>query len=354
MKIIRLTTFLDFGGIERKMENLSFWQDEHEWVFVAIHKTGAAGDVIEQNGKRVICLGLTYKIPNLKTIWNLYKLFKLEKPDVIHSAGAEANFHALIAAHLAGIKIKVAEEIGIPIHSKKARFLFKYIYNLADFVIGESEIVVKNLEANYSVPKTKLKKIYNFINAPTLKPFNKSSNEEFTIISVSRLAEKKNFDLALNVIQKLLLGGLKLKYLIIGEGPERVKLENKVKELQISDHVSFMGFKADPKPFLQQADLFLLTSNHEGFSNSLLEAMYYKTPSLSTRVGGSEDIIVDNLNGWLIEINDERGLYDAIIHIMSLPLSNLMEVADHAHKSVIDNFTLKHHMLQTYKLYEYA
>lgn len=92
MKIIHLTTFLDFGGIERKKENISSWKDDNEWIFVAINKGGVAEEKIKANCKNVICLGLPYKIPALKTILALSKVFRELKPDVIHASGAEASF----------------------------------------------------------------------------------------------------------------------------------------------------------------------------------------------------------------------------------------------------------------------
>ena len=80
MKIIRLSTFLDFGGIETKMVNLSHYNDtENEWIFAAIGKGGVAEERILKNNKRTTILNLNYKIPSLKTIWQLYIYLKKEK-----------------------------------------------------------------------------------------------------------------------------------------------------------------------------------------------------------------------------------------------------------------------------------
>ena len=125
MKIIRLSTFLDFGGIESKMVNLSTYKDvENDWVFVAINKGGVAAKKIAENGKRVVCLNLGYRIPDLITVFKLFLFLRKEKPDVLHTSGAEANFFGFLAGKMAGTKNIVTEEIGIPHHSQKAKKIF--------------------------------------------------------------------------------------------------------------------------------------------------------------------------------------------------------------------------------------
>lgn len=352
MKIIRLTTFLDYGGIERKMENLSTWEDKNEWIFVCLNKGGAAENAIRSNGKKVICLELPYRIPQFKTIYSLYKIFKKEKPDVVHTAGSEANFHGMIAAKLAGVPCRIYEEIGIPVHSNKAHFVFQQIIKLADFITGESEAVIKNLISKFDIPKSKIKTIHNFVK-PGSTPQNKSflKNSYFTIVSVSRLEPVKNFEMALNVVRRLVSNNMPVKYLIVGDGTLRSKLETLVAEFHIKDHVEFLGFKPNPEKYLANADLFLLTSNHEGFSNSLLEAMYHKVPSLSTRVGGSEEMIVDGHNGWLVDVNNEEELYNKLVNILTLSETELAAIAYEGNKTVSDRFVLEKHMAETYRLY---
>ena len=102
MKILRISTFLDYGGIETKMVNLSSIEDKNnDWIYCSLGKGGRAEENILRNGKRAICLKLPHKIPNITTIFKLYKFIKSEGPDVVHTSGEEANFHGVIAAKMA-------------------------------------------------------------------------------------------------------------------------------------------------------------------------------------------------------------------------------------------------------------
>lgn len=346
-------TFLDFGGIERKMEKLSVTADEHQWIFVALNRGGLAERRIIENGKRAVCLNLPYSIPNLCTLYTLYKFMVKEAPDVLHAAGAEAIFFGVLAAKLAGVKTIIAEEIGIPKHSKIAKFIFKYIYGLASYVTGESQSVIDHLSREYQLHQDRLKKIPNFIGTLPLMSCDRAREKSgiFTIISVARLEPVKNIELALRAIKRIINDSYNVKYLILGEGSQRSNLESLAKRLGIADRVEFTGLKADPIPYLLTSNLFLLTSNSEGFSNSLLEAMYYQVPSISTKVGGAEDIIIDRHNGWLVNVNDEKQLYDKLIYILSMSKDQLFEIGKTGSRIVIDKYTLENHLNQTYKIY---
>src|SRR5690606_37981292 len=98
---------------------------------------------------------------------------------------------------------------------------------------------------------------------------------------------------------------MNVKLSIAGSGQSETLLNQKVKDLGLENEVEFLGFINDPYPYLANADLYILNSHSEGFSNSLVEAMYSKTPSLSTAVGAAPEIIEDGVNGFLTPANDE-------------------------------------------------
>ena len=76
MKIIRLCTLLNFGGLEQRLVTISKVEDEHEWVFCALGTGGAAAEQIEKNGKKVVVLDATYTIPSLASIRRLVEFFE--------------------------------------------------------------------------------------------------------------------------------------------------------------------------------------------------------------------------------------------------------------------------------------
>jgi glycosyltransferase involved in cell wall biosynthesis len=353
MRIIRLSTFLDYGGIESKMVNLSTYSDENEWWFCAIGKGGDAEKKIEKNNKIVKCLKLSVKIPSFISIVRLYLYFKKHKPHVVHSSGAEANFHGAIAARLAGIKIIVSEEIGIPNHTWKAILLFKWIYNMSDFVVGESQTVMNYLKENYNIREDKLKVISNFTLFSDLeKQEPKSVTEPFTIVSISRLEPVKNIEGVIKVVHLLKQKQFKIKYIIVGDGRSRNSIQNLIKDLNLQDEIKLVGYQNDPKKFLTQADLYVLNSLTEGFSNSLLEAMYSKIPSISTDVGAAKEMIEDGISGWIVKTDNEMELFEKIKSVIQSEKSTRIQIGSNGHNHVVKTYSLESHVQSLLKLYK--
>lgn len=356
MKILRLSTFLDFGGVETRLANVSHVQDDNEWVFVCLHREGKAADLIRASKKKVINLHAKPSIYSFFTLLRVYKMLKKEKPDVIHTSGAEANFHGILAAKLAGVSRIIGEEIGTPNHSKKAQLIFSFVYRFADFVIGNSQAVLDVVHQLDNVPKRKLVQIDNPILFKDLSAYvrNKPS-DEFQMLMISRLEPVKNIEGMINVLKQLKnKTDLNLRLIIAGSGQSESALKQQVKDLDLEDHVTFLGFTNDPYPYLVNADLYILNSHSEGFSNSLVEAMYSKTPSLSTAVGAAPEIMDDGSNGFLTPANDEEALYEKIKAIIALPKEKLQEIGVAGHEKIVKNFSLENHVNALMKIYTHS
>jgi glycosyltransferase involved in cell wall biosynthesis len=130
---------------------------------------------------------------------------------------------------------------------------------------------------------------------------------ERTVICVARLGYAKGVDVLLHAWKRMMSTSsewqtpLKPRLRLAGDGELRPQLERIVAELNIQDSVEFLGSRSDIVDLLQQSWGFVLPSRCEGMPNALLEAMACGLPCIATRVSGSEDIIVDGLNGILIE-----------------------------------------------------
>ena len=127
------------------------------------------------------------------------------------------------------------------------------------------------------------------------------------IICVARLEYSKGIDVLLHAWKRLMLtttewdAQLKPRLLLVGEGVLKPQLERMAVELNIQDSVEFLGLRSDVVGLLPQSWGFVLPSRGEGMSNALLEAMACGLPCIATRVSGSEDIIADGINGFLVE-----------------------------------------------------
>lgn len=351
MKILRLSTFLDFGGVETRLANVSHIQDKNEWVFVTLNKEGKAAKIISENRKRIINLQTKPSIYSLKTFFKVYQTLKKEKPDVIHTSGAEANFHGILAARLAKVPIIIGEEIGIPKHSKKAQLIFSKVYAFADFVVGNSKAVLDVVHQLDKVPQKKLIKIDNPILFKPLLEKTENQHGLFRILMFSRLEPVKNIEGVLNILAQLVKENQNIHLTIAGSGTSESSLKEKVESLHLVDYVDFLGFINDPYPYLSNADLYVLNSFSEGFSNSLVEAMYSKTPSLSTAVGAAPEIIQDGINGFITESDNEPALYEKIKIIISLSPEKRKKIGEQGYQTVVNTFSLDRHIGELMKIY---
>ena len=107
------------------------------------------------------------------------------------------------------------------------------------------------------------------------------------------------------------------KLIILGEGPEREQIEQKISELDLNDHVWLPGFVPNPWAWMKQADIYVSTSYYEGFHLTIAEAMACGTVPVVTDCDfGPREIINDGVNGRLLPVGDVNTMTDTIIKLL--------------------------------------
>ncbi|WP_310558781.1 glycosyltransferase [Flavobacterium sp.] len=351
MKIIRLTTLLDFGGQERKY--IIFVEDgskalKNDYFFAALGHGGYAEKYILEKGFQVKIFDSKPQVSNVKNIWLLYKWFKAINPDIVHTAAAEANFHGIIAAKLAGVKVIIAEEIGLPKHSKKAKIIFKYLYKLTNKVICVSEAVKNFLIDSREIKNQKGIVIYNPASEP--KTTKRVLSNEFTIVTVGRLEIVKNHQLLIRAFSQL--NDLSTKLILVGDGRERGNLEQLIASLHLENRVTITGFVSNPEHFLAQAHLFVLPSLSEGFGIAVVEAMLQAVPCLCSNVGGIPEFISEKETGWLFNPNHEEELVTKINGLIATPYGDLQVIGNKGKNFVNNRFTSQKYRYNLENLYQ--
>ncbi|MBA5628935.1 glycosyltransferase [Moheibacter lacus] len=349
MKILRLTTLLDFGGQEKQY--LSFTEKaellKNDYVFAAIGFGGNAEKVLKERGFEVHVLNRNFSIKNIFNIWTVYKLIKKVKPDVVHTAAAEANFHGIIAAKLAGVKTIIGEEIGIPNHSSIAQKVFRWVYRLANQVIGVSQSVKNHLVNTGEIPESKGKVIYNPVSIPT--PFPRKDSPNFEIVYVGRLEIVKNVETLITAFAHS--NNAHAHLTIVGDGRERHQLEALTSKLQMDSKITFTGFTSEPSKYLSNADLFVLPSFSEGFGIAAAEAMFLKIPVLCSRVGGIPEFVKDGENGWLFDPKNSTELSEKLNQIMAMDAESLHLIGRNGYDTVVNQFTVEKYIENLERFY---
>lgn len=352
MKVFNVFTSLNFGGVESHACIINeFTTQEITNSFVSISSGGRAAERISSNKGEVILLMTKASILSLQAITTLYKLFKKEKPDVVHTRGAEANFHGLIAARLAKVPVRIGEEIGFPNHSIKAKLIFKLAYRSAHKVIGISDAVTHWLVESGEVPAHKAVRIYNPVVIPKPRNQDEIQSGRFRIGFVGRLEPVKNPLALLEAVALVADRGYEVELSIVGEGSQKQLLVDHASELKISNRVIMHGFQHEPDRYVRQCHVYVQPSLSEGFGLALVEAMGCAVPVIATAVGGVSEIIEDGQTGWLIDETDAKSIASKLIEVLEMPEEKLIDVGLAGRKSVETRFEPAAYMKELESLY---
>jgi glycosyltransferase involved in cell wall biosynthesis len=137
--------------------------------------------------------------------------------------------------------------------------------------------------------------------------------------TVGRLVDVKCHPLLIRAFAKAFPSERAAHLVIVGDGPRRTELERLTKSLGIADRVRFVGYQADPAPFLHAMDMFALASSSEGMPQALLEACVAGRPVIASNVGGIPDVIVHGRTGLLFRSGDEDQLAAGLITLLARP-----------------------------------
>jgi glycosyltransferase involved in cell wall biosynthesis len=341
-KVLRITNSLDFGGIEKVFElhGKYFDKKHYELVFVAMHGGGHTEELLKNLGYRVFVLHTRIKIPSMACILTLCKLFLHERPDVVHTCGAEANFHGIIAATLLRVPTIVAEEIGLPNHSSIARKVYKGLYHFCSRVIAISDAVRDYLVKHEATPG-KVVRIYNPIELSGTNPAVMPPGREVIISSLCRLEPIKNCKMLIKLVSSLKKKFPDRSFILwlIGDGSERRMLEQLALQEGVDTNVKFWGYRKDAHQVLIQSNVFVLASLKEGFGLAAIEAIQASLPVVVSNSGGMVEFIRDGDNGFLFDPQSLDELLYKTETLLSLSNQDVLRLTGRAHETVRQMFS---------------
>lgn len=206
------------------------------------------------------------------------------------------------ASHVVGARAAAA--LGVPFvrteHSRRVyddwscRALSRWSLHRAATVVAVSADLEALVRAREPRVGRRLALVPNGVDVPA-HPAALPQASPFGFVVVARLEPRKGVDLALDALA--LIPGVRLA--IVGDGPERARLERQARRLAIGDRVSFLGWQTDPTPHVAAAHALLVPSRTEGLSVAALEAMALGRPVVARAVGGLPELVRPALTGWL-------------------------------------------------------
>jgi L-malate glycosyltransferase len=185
----------------------------------------------------------------------------------------------------------------------------------SDAVTVPSEALRRATYDNLSLPSTMpIEVIPNFVDTTTYAPAPRAPGRPRMIVHNSNFRPLKRVDDVVRVFAEVRRAA-PCELVLIGDGPERSRLERVVHDLGLTDHVRFLGKQLNFVSVLQQADVFLLPSETESFGLAALEALACGVPVVASRVGGLPEVVSDGESGFLVEVGDVAGMAGAITRL---------------------------------------
>lgn len=189
------------------------------------------------------------------------------------------------------------------LHLEIAKFSRGWTARKVDLVITPSKHL-KHVVNNWGVKRENIKVIYNGTNINSLDIKKGTNSAKIQLLTVGRLAPFKNIDRIILSLNELKSEKFDFNLTIAGDGPERNNLESIVRENNLTNKVRFTGqlVEKDLNKIYKNSDIYIQASGYEGLPHTLLEAISYNLSIISTPIGGTNEILEDNTNGWTIDL----------------------------------------------------
>ncbi len=259
------------------------------------------------------------------------KFLKAEGIDIVQTHFRDGNVIGIIAAKLAGIKTIVSTRRNQGYwHNRRELALLKMLNPMVTSFLANSKAIKAYIQKVERVPERKIEVIYNGYESSIFTEKSEEYRKHYRqilginthcqiIVNVANLRPVKGLDLFLQSAQMMIGNHPDVKFVIIGDGPEKERLVSLTNNLGITKHVIFLGRRDDVPNILGVSDIGVLSSHSEGLSNSIIEYMAAGLPVVCTKVGGNVELVENNVNGYLTSPNNHYEMASAILKIIENP-----------------------------------
>lgn len=334
---IRVLYFIDYfhrtGGTERHLAHLVQLLPEETFRcgIVAFDLGGnALLDAVRARGIPVIHIpvGREYDWNGLKRAWQLWKLMREMKIDIVQTFHQKSDTYAAVIARLAGVKHIISSKRDTGDLRKPLDIFFnRRLKGLFERVIVVAEAVGKAVIANDGIDPARIVRIYNGVDADAFRPPTREqivkareqlgfTPEDFVVGTVAGFRPEKNYDVFFDGVQLAMRQIPRMKILAIGGGPLLEQFKERCARQGLAECVTFTGAIHDVHRYMHAMDVgCLVPGSNEGFSNAVLEKMAMGLPLIVTDIGGNAEAVIDQDNGFVIPPNDVAAFADALVRM---------------------------------------
>ena len=335
MKLFVILPRLAGGGMERmRLHLLPEFQAAGAETFLVVGQL--QGELVELVPSGVPVLEIAPRGP-LQFLPGLVRALRKHRPTHILSAADDVNVMAILANRLGGTQARVvvsnhntlSEQItratGLQfVKLRGTRTLMRWLYPLADGIVAVSHGVADDLATQLRLPRNRIRVIYNPVidrefMARTMEPCPDfwPKGPEPVILFAGRLVPQKRLDVLLEAFA-VVLEHQPAHLVIAGKGPRKAWLEAEITRRDWAHCVTLAGFVPNVLPLVRSSDLLVLSSDHEGLGNVLIEALAVGTQIVSTDCpSGPREILENGKHGQLVPTSDPQTLGRGILQSLN-------------------------------------
>lgn len=316
---------LETGGAEMMVLHLAreLSRAGHPVRVVSLHgdETDVAG-LMRRAGVDVVALNKAGG-PDPRTVLRLRAQMRDFSPAVVHTHLPVLEY-VLPAARLYGRRVRIIHTVHNLAREETRHRVLRAVnrraFSHGVVPVALNEEVRSSICREYALPPSAVPVVGNGIDLDAFRGPQRRGprGAGVRLLCVARLAPAKNHALLLRTVARLRESGRDVSLTLVGDGPLRGALEERARELGISQRVRFAGRRTDTPAFYRDCDLFVLLSDYEGMPMSIIEAMASGLPVVATRAGGVAELVDDGVNGALVEA-DAAAAAEAIAAICDDP-----------------------------------
>lgn len=353
LRVAHLTLGLEVGGQERLLVEMARHRDSarFDWTVLVLGGRGTLADAVEAAGVRVVPLHVPDGFrPGLW--WQLARRFRGERFDIVHTHDDRPLIYGMPAAWWAGVPCRVhTHHHGrIPQIGRRQQMLIRFAARFAQpFVCVSHDSARFMIEQGVSAARVCT--LWNGIDLARFAYQGPCDNG--VIVTVARLSPEKDIANLLRAAKRVVAEFPDARFEIAGDGPCRADLMKLTEALNLGQHVVFHGEVRDIPSLLARARLFVLPSQSEGISLTLLEAMARGLPLVTTCVGGNPEVVADGVTGMLVPSGDPPALAQAIGTLLREP-DRGRRMGRAGRERVENCFDIRKMMTQYESMYDHA
>ena len=321
MKITFIAASLGDGGAERVVSELAteMWDQGHEVSIIVVGSSRRSYEIAQEI--TVIDCAKKYPVPGLgflKRVADIKKAVRSLGAEVCISFNTTVNVYAALACGGLSCKLILSERNDPRYYpaGKGQRALRKLLYGRADGYVFQTREAQSWFSRKIQSRSTI---IFNPVNRSLPEPFRGTRTKR--VVTAARLEPQKNLKMAIDAFLLLQRDHPDYIFEIYGKGSLRGELEAYIASRGAEDRVILKGNSDTLYGDILDAQMFVLSSDFEGMSNSMLEAMALGIPTISTDYpsGGARAVIEDGVNGLLVPVGDGQALYQAMKRVVEAP-----------------------------------